>query len=121
MRTRLMAAAMAAASGSAATAQTTVVRQRIDHGAEEHGRAQMVLRASRSSHDVVAAWEHNIVSSPTQVYYNVSTDGYQFRTDPGPAMLPAGWSEYGGNNPMAAFALDGSWWVGYMGLNPGLG
>jgi hypothetical protein len=113
MYNRLVAAALVAAAGSTARVQATVITQRMDE-ASEHGRAQMVLRASRATPNVIAAWQHSVDSTTTQVYYNVSTNGYLFRSDPGLITLPVGTTEDRGTKPMA-FGSDGFWWVGYMG------
>ena len=80
---------VALAGSAVGQAPPPIATVRIDDGAVRH-RSEMALRASPSTFDIIAAWhEHYSSTGNAWVYYNVATNGLNFRTNPGRVPLPA--------------------------------
>jgi hypothetical protein len=108
------AAGIVLAAGSAVSAQSVVTYQADD--GSNHMRFEMSMRASKTTRDILIDWHEFINPQGSAiVYYNASTDGYVFRTNPGAVPLPPGWYDGSGSDPTVAFNFDGTGYVEYIG------
>lgn len=119
MRRATPSAVLMSVLAGSATAQPPITTTRIDNGSEHH-RSELALRASPSTNDIIAVWHENYNSAGfSYAYYNVSTNGRDFRTNPGSVPIPTScWSQLRGVDPTVAFASDGTGYVGYLGEGP---
>ncbi len=103
----------------AAQSPPPITTVQIDDGSARH-RSDFALRASPSTFDIVAAWhEHYDTPGNAWVYYNVSTNGTTFRSNPGRVPLPTScWDQVRGIDPTVAFAINGTAYIGYCGDGP---
>jgi hypothetical protein len=115
MRTTFLAAALTAAAGSTAMAQTYRWTTRVDDGSLLQN-CEVALAVNHLNGDVSVAWMHTLIggsNAVVHVHYNVAADGTTFRSDPGELPLPSG-ADHRLGDPMAAYGADGNGWVGAL-------
>lgn len=105
MFTRVLVAALTAVVPRAAVGQYFITTKRVDDGATQH-RAEVALRVSQATNDVIVSWMQFVSGSVIHVQYNVSTDGVSFGS-PELIPLPSG-SDLRSGDPMVVFTADGT-------------
>jgi hypothetical protein len=123
---KTMAAAIVLVAGSVALGQSQgpgwpkrVSPEDGASGSDKH-KAEVALAVRRNGNDVMVSWIHfeSVGSSGVAVvHYNVSTNGQNFRTDPGAIPFPTPLcpnATIRTGDPMVAFAADGRGWVGAL-------
>jgi hypothetical protein len=73
------------------------------------------MRASKSTLDIIAAWQEPQTINFNGVVYNTSTNGKDFH-DAGFIPMPECWGNLYGSDPMVTFKPDGTGYVGYVGF-----